>query len=114
LDICDLSNELKNLRNELIRKDKQIQLLKEEVTEKTLNWFLTDLFLLHILYQLQNNNTNAYKNKQASYNEENAQNDKKLHELKSTVDELQNEKSKLMDEVRDFFVIRLNNMSLLK
>jgi hypothetical protein len=63
---------------------------------------------------LQSNNNNAYKNKQqSSFNEENSHNEKKVQELKSTVDELLNEKSELMDEVRIFLLFKEKPDSIL-
>jgi hypothetical protein len=62
---------------------------------------------------LKSNNNNAYKNKQSTFNEENAHDEKKVQELKSTVDELLNEKSKLMDEVRTFLLFKEKPDSIL-
>lgn len=89
LEMCDLSSDLKNMRNELVRRDQNLNLLKDKIHEQNLE--------ISSLRKLKNEQGSTNK---LNLNEEiNFQYEKRLEEMKRNVDELQNDKLNLSEEI---------------
>ncbi|CAF0935384.1 unnamed protein product [Brachionus calyciflorus] len=100
LELCDLSSELKNLRNELIRRDKQINILKDKIHEQSLE-----------ISSLQKLNGEMGLMKSDLSDEIKSQYDKRLQDMKQHIDDLQNDRLKLSDEI-SHLQIKLKTVSI--
>lgn len=88
LEMCDLSSDLKNMRNELVRRDQHLNALKDKIHEQNLE-----------ISSLRKLKDDSSTNKVHLKEEINSQYEKRLEEMKLNLDELQNDKLKLSEEI---------------